>query len=151
MNLNECTHASSSPGKRLYLKSAVKWWPMGPGNSKGAEPLCAWSRTNTAESHTSNVTPGMSYCRHPIFSPYAHERMRALKGLARRARVTLASWHASPCSGATTLEAAPVFFAHAFGPCRTKKTHGISGTDLPSARLTKARGSNEHQFRNVLL
>jgi hypothetical protein len=41
VNLNECTHASSSPGKRLYLKSAVKWWPVGPGNSKGAEPLCA--------------------------------------------------------------------------------------------------------------
>ncbi len=34
-----------------------------------------------------------------IFSPYACVRMRALKGLACRVRVTPASSHASPCSG----------------------------------------------------
>ena len=36
------------------------------------------------------------YC---IFSPYAQVRMHALEGVACRARIILASSHASPCSG----------------------------------------------------
>jgi hypothetical protein len=39
------------------------------------------------------------YRRYHMFSPFAHVRMRALKGLACRAHVTAASSHASPCSG----------------------------------------------------
>ncbi len=60
--------------------------------------------------------------QHPLFSPYAHVRMHALKGLACRARVSPAS---SPCSGEACVAApgrsrrsdsraaAPVLFVHA--------------------------------------
>ncbi len=66
--------------------------------------------------------------------PYAHVRMRALKGLACRARVTPASSHASPCSGEALMLPAcyacgcASLFAHAFGPCYMEKTYVIAVT-----------------------
>ena len=60
-----------------------------------------------------------------MFSPYAHVHMRALKGLACRARVTPTNLHACHACGCASL------FAHAFGPshiwyCWYLKPDGVS-------------------------
>ena len=70
---------------------------------------------------------------------YPHARMRELKGLACRTRVTPAS---SPASSAqrsrrlhSTRAAAPVLFAHAFVLSHIKKTDGTSGIEVTDVHM----------------